>query len=115
MALPVLPKFDNGVPSPLVFARPGDTRDERDVLRFWSSGYAIEHRGGIGPSRVWVGAVVHERLYRRSWPINILLEDSNEVSTPDAHGDWLSALGLVELARVNCQGVPVALIVSGGG
>jgi len=111
----VLPKLDNGVPSQLVFARPGDTRDERDVLRFWSSGYVIEHRGGTGPSRVWVGAVVHERLYRPSWPINILLEDSNQVSTPDAPGDWLSALGLVELARVNCQGVPVALMASGGG
>jgi len=113
MALPVLPKLDNGVPSPLVFARPGDTRDERDVLRFWSSGYAIEHRGGTPPSHIWVGAMVHERLYRPSWPINILLEDSNKVSTPDAHGNWLSALGLVVLARVNCQGVPVALVVSG--
>jgi hypothetical protein len=57
--------------------------------------------------------MVHERLYRPSWPINILLEDSNKVSMPDAHGNWLSALGLVVLARVNCQGVPVALVVSG--
>ena len=115
MALPVLPKLDNGVPSPLVFAHPGNTRDERDVLRFWSSDYAIEHRGGTAPSHIWIGAVVHERLYRPSWPINILLEASNADPRPGADGGWLSALGLVVLARENCQGVPVALMVSGEG
>ncbi len=51
-ALPVLPKLNNGVPSSLVFMRPGDTRDERDVLRFWPSGYAVGDGAAAVP--LWV-------------------------------------------------------------
>ncbi|QBR00557.1 VTT domain-containing protein [Paraburkholderia pallida] len=52
LSLPLMPKLNNGLPSPLVFERahlPGNpTRpgSRRDVLRFWPTGYAIERHAG---------------------------------------------------------------------
>ncbi|SAL68550.1 bifunctional DedA family/phosphatase PAP2 family protein [Caballeronia humi] len=74
MTLPALPVLNNGVPSSLVLIHPGKTDRERDVLRLWPTGYAIE-KPGAGPAsaeRLWIGSLVHERLYRISWPINML-------------------------------------------
>ncbi|MFM0607879.1 VTT domain-containing protein [Paraburkholderia sediminicola] len=109
VALPVLPKLNNGVPSSLVFMRPGDTRDERDVLRFWPSGYAVEN--GVSATPLWVGAFAHERLARASWPINILRVDK-EVSTFDAHTRMSAGLGAALVAKVSCHGVPVSLLAA---
>ncbi|WP_434111484.1 VTT domain-containing protein [Paraburkholderia caffeinilytica] len=109
VALPVLPKLNNGVPSSLVFMRPGDTRDERDVLRFWPSGYAVEN--GASATPLWVGAFAHERLSRPSWPINILRVDK-EVSSFDAHTKMSAGLGAALVARVSCHGVPVSLLAA---
>ena len=109
VALPVLPKLNNGVPSSLVFMRPGDTRDERDVLRFWPSGYAVEN--GVSATPLWVGAFAHERLSRPSWPINILRVDK-EVSSFDAHTKMSAGLGAALVARVSCHGVPVSLLAA---
>ncbi|WP_144148845.1 bifunctional DedA family/phosphatase PAP2 family protein [Paraburkholderia sp. BCC1884] len=109
VSLPVLPKLNNGVPSSLVFMRPGDTRDERDVLRFWPSGYAVQT--GTSATPLWVGAFAHERLSRASWPINILRID-NRVSGFDTHEKSSANLGAAIVARVSCHGVPVALLSS---
>ncbi|BCG03013.1 membrane protein (plasmid) [Paraburkholderia sp. PGU19] len=110
VALPVLPKLNNGVPSSLVFTRPGNTRDERDVVRFWSSGYAVENGASSAP--IWVGALTRERLFRPSWPINILRADSEDVTTLDAHDNWGTGLEATVVARVDCHGVPVTLLAS---
>ncbi|RKE39593.1 membrane protein DedA with SNARE-associated domain [Paraburkholderia sp. BL23I1N1] len=109
VALPVLPKLNNGVPSSLVFMRPGDTRDERDVLRFWPSGYAVAN--GASTTPLWVGAFAHERLSRASWPINILRVDK-EVSSFDAHAKTSAGLGAALVGTVSCHGVPVSLLAS---
>ncbi|MFM0075672.1 LssY C-terminal domain-containing protein [Paraburkholderia sediminicola] len=108
-SLPVLPKLNNGVPSSLVFMRPGDTRDERDVLRFWPSGYAVEN--GASATPLWVGSFAHERLSRASWPINILRVDKEE-SSFDAHARAGADLSAALVARVSCHGVPVSLLTS---
>jgi membrane protein DedA with SNARE-associated domain/membrane-associated phospholipid phosphatase len=109
VSLPVLPKLNNGVPSSVVFMRPGDTRDERDVLRFWPSGYAVENGTSVTP--LWVGAFAHERLSRPSWPINILRVD-REMTSFDAHEKSSAGLGAALVARVSCHGVPVSLLAS---
>ncbi|WP_052391746.1 VTT domain-containing protein [Paraburkholderia bannensis] len=50
LSLPLLPKLNNGLPSPLVFARvhipddPARPGSRRDVLRFWPTGYALAAR-----------------------------------------------------------------------
>ncbi|MDR3099930.1 MAG: VTT domain-containing protein [Paraburkholderia sp.] len=52
LALPLLPKLNNGLPSPLVFERahlpddPARPGSRRDVLRFWPTGYAIGPQAG---------------------------------------------------------------------
>jgi hypothetical protein len=109
VSLPVLPKLNNGVPSSLVFMRPGDTRDQRDVLRFWPSGYAVDN--GTSATPLWVGSFAHERLSRPSWPLNILRVD-RQVSTFDASAKSNAGLGARILARVDCHGVPVSLLAS---
>ncbi|MFP3567380.1 VTT domain-containing protein [Paraburkholderia sp. SIMBA_030] len=109
VSLPVLPKLNNGVPSSLVFTRPGGTRDERDVLRFWPSGYAVANGASFTP--LWVGALAHERLFRPSWPINILRADK-QAATPDAHGSGSAGFGDAVVATVSCHGVPVSLLAS---
>jgi|GEM_PF-72830 len=61
LALPLLPKLNNGQPSPLVFERahlpqdPARPGSRRDVLRFWPTGYAIERRAGA-PAGTHTGA-----------------------------------------------------------
>ncbi|WOD16984.1 hypothetical protein [Paraburkholderia kirstenboschensis] len=110
MALPVLRKLNNGVPSSLVFTRPGNIRDEPDVVRFWSSGYAVENSASATP--IWVGSFANERLFRPSWPINILRADNEEVTRLNAHDNWGAGLGATVLARVDCHGVAVALLAS---
>ncbi|HZZ09586.1 MAG TPA: VTT domain-containing protein [Paraburkholderia sp.] len=109
VSLPVLPKLNNGVPSSVVFMRPGDTRDERDVLRFWPSGYAVDN--GTSATPLWVGALAHERLSRPSWPINILRVDRAE-TLHDAHAESGNSLGAALVARVSCHGIPVSLLSS---
>jgi membrane protein DedA with SNARE-associated domain/membrane-associated phospholipid phosphatase len=108
-ALPVLPKLNNGVPSSLVFMRPGDTRDERDVLRFWPSGYAVGDGAAAVP--LWVGAIAHERLSHSSWPLNILRVDK-QVSPHDTGMKFVEGLGAGVVATVSCHGVPVSLLAS---
>jgi membrane protein DedA with SNARE-associated domain/membrane-associated phospholipid phosphatase len=108
-SLPVLPKLNNGVPSSAVFMRPGDTRDERDVLRFWPSGYTVDN--GTSATPLWVGTFTHERLSRRSWPINILRVD-RDLSSLDARAAAGMELGAALVARVSCHGVPVSLLAS---
>ncbi|MGF6468218.1 VTT domain-containing protein [Paraburkholderia youngii] len=109
VSLPVLPKLNNGVPSSLVFMRPGESREERYVLRFWPSAYAVGN--GTAAAPLWVGAFAHERLTRPSWPLNILRIDRN--ATPiDARTSLGEELGATVLAEVDCHGVPVSLLVS---
>ena len=109
VSLPVLPKLNNGVPSALVFMRPGDTRDQRDVLRFWASGYAVDN--GTSATPLWVGSFAHERLSRPSWPLNILRVD-RQVGAFDAHAKANAGFGAQVLAKVDCHGVPVSLLAS---
>ncbi|MGF6374491.1 membrane protein DedA with SNARE-associated domain/membrane-associated phospholipid phosphatase [Paraburkholderia sp. RAU6.4a] len=109
VSLPVLPKLNNGVPSSLVFMRPGNSREERYVLRFWPSGYAVDN--GTSAAPLWVGAFAHERLTRPSWPLNILRID-HDASPFDAPTRSGAELGATVLAEVDCHGVPVSLLVS---
>jgi membrane protein DedA with SNARE-associated domain/membrane-associated phospholipid phosphatase len=109
VSLPVLPKLNNGVPSSLVFMRPGDTRAERDVLRLWPSGYAVTSGNTATP--LWVGALAHERLSRPTWPINILRVD-RQAAAFDARGKPGAGFGAAILAKVDCHGVPVSLLAS---
>lgn len=112
MGLPVLPTLNNGVPSPLVFTRPGDKRDKRDVLRFWPTDYAINQGNSASPTPIWAGSLVHERLVRPSWPINVLRADRGEAVAPVDHNDWTASLGAAVVARVHCHGVPLELLAS---
>ncbi|MBB5462016.1 bifunctional DedA family/phosphatase PAP2 family protein [Paraburkholderia sp. Cpub6] len=109
VSLPVLPKLNNGVPSSLVFMRPGNSREERYVLRFWPSGYAVDN--GTSAAPLWVGAFAHERLTRPSWPLNILHidHDASPFDSPTRSG---AEFGATVLAEVDCHGVPVSLLVS---
>jgi undecaprenyl-diphosphatase len=134
MSLPLLPKLNNGLPSPLVFARarlagkPGDAGEpgsRRDVLRFWPSGYALApRRNGNGsgdghasdgePTPIWVGSLVHERLRRGSWPFNVVTtypDDVADLSAPGQPAGWRT---LALPGEVSCEGRPVKLIVQGG-
>ena len=109
VSLPVLPKLNNGVPSSLVFMRAGESREERYVLRFWPSGYAVDN--GTSAVPLWVGAFAHERLTRPSWPLNILRID-RDAGPFDARAKAAAGLGAMVLAEVDCHGVPVSLLVS---
>jgi len=121
MSLPLLPKLNNGLPSPLVFARtpapvdgthPGE---RRDVLRFWPTGYALQPDGGGAEVPVWVGSLVHERLRRESWPFNVLTaalaEDAGaiDLTAPGEPAEWHV---LTVPGGIGCEGRPVTLIVS---
>jgi membrane protein DedA with SNARE-associated domain/membrane-associated phospholipid phosphatase len=109
VSLPVLPKLNNGVPSSLVFMRPGDSREERYVLRFWPSGYAVVSGSSVAP--LWVGSFAHERLTRPSWPLNILRIE-HDAGPFDARTKAGAGLGAMILAEVDCHGVPVSLLAS---
>jgi hypothetical protein len=123
MALPLLPKLNNGLPSPLVFSRAHLSGDmaapgsRRDVLRFWPSGYALAPRDGNELTPIWIGSLIHERLRRGSWPFNVL----TSYTEPDANATELSAPGqpagwrtLTVPGELGCEGRPVKLIVQEG-
>lgn len=122
MTLPLLPKLNNGVPSPLVFARapvwvdPARAGGRRDVLRFWPTGYALRPEGGGPAMPIWTGSLIHERLRRASWPFNVLTTSADEDGTePDlaAPGEPAPWRVLQMPGTVGCEGRPVTLIVSG--
>lgn len=114
MALLVLPELNEGVPSLYVFTHAGSTTDERDVLRFWPTDYAIEEQGAaLAP--VWAGSLVHERLYRTSWPINVQRAVDPERAPLAVHDQLLALPGVAVLARKDCHGVPVTLLTSRSG
>lgn len=121
LSLPLLPKLNNGMPSPLVFARvpaPADAAhpgDRRDVLRLWPTGYALGAAVDGGAVPIWTGSLIHERLRRGSWPFNVLTATTEEnggaldLTTPGGPAQWrvLTLPGGIE-----CKGRPVTLIVS---
>jgi len=113
-ALPVLPRLNNGEPSVLVFTRAHMSADERDVLRFWPTQYAVSHRGGQPPTPVWLGSLVHERLLRPSWPFNVLRPDKRIDSMIAAHGEASPWRGLEVARSAGCGGIPVTLVASEG-
>lgn len=110
--LPALPKLNNGEPSTLVFIRPDAARDQRDVLRFWPTNYAVEHQRGAAPTPIWLGSVVHERLRRPTWPFNVLRPDLR-VEPMILDRSTTSSWNDLQIARsTGCNGVPVTLIAS---
>jgi membrane protein DedA with SNARE-associated domain len=112
-ALPVLPRLNDGEPSTLVFTRSRATADERDVLRFWPTKYAVERQNGVPATPIWLGSLVHERLRRPSWPFNILRPTKQVESLISEHGD-ASPWHELEVARsTGCEGVRVTLMSSG--
>jgi undecaprenyl-diphosphatase len=111
-ALPVLPRLNNGEPSALVFTRIQKNADERDVLRFWPTQYAVEHRGGQPPTPIWLGSVVHERLLRPTWPFNVLRPDKGVESMIASHGETSPWRGLEVARSAGCGGIPVTLVAS---
>jgi undecaprenyl-diphosphatase len=112
MDLPVLPTLNNGEPSKLVFSRSREVRDERDVLRFWPTGYALAGREGAPPVPIWLGSLVHERLRRPSWPFNILHADK-QMDRLTSDRDTLPEWRRLEIASdFGCEGVPVTLLTS---
>ncbi|MEM5342066.1 bifunctional DedA family/phosphatase PAP2 family protein [Paraburkholderia azotifigens] len=112
MDLPVLPKLNDGEPSALVFSRQRTRRDERDVLRFWRTNYAVAQRNGMTPTPIWLGSLVHESLLRPSWPFNVLRTDRQLdplISAPSHDGEWRE----LELSSsMGCTDIPVTLIRS---
>lgn len=112
-ALPVLPRLNNGEPSAFVFTRAHMSADERDVLRFWPTQYAVTRRGGQPPTPIWLGSLVHERLLRPSWPFNVLRPDKRLEPMIETHGDASPWRGLEVANSAGCGGIPVTLVVSG--
>lgn len=110
--LPVLPKLDNGQPSAMVFTRARDARDERDVLRFWPTDYAVQRKSGTPAAPIWLGSLVHERLRRPSWPFNVLRPDRQVdplISVPGQASAWRE----LEVSSIaGCEGARVTLIDS---
>lgn len=111
-ALPVLPRLNNGQPSVLVFTRSHLSADERDVLRFWPTQYAVAHRGGRPPTPIWLGSLVHERLLRPSWPFNVLRRDRRIDSMIADHTEASPWSGLEVARSTGCVGIPVTLVAS---
>lgn len=111
-ALPVLPRLNNGEPSQLEFVRSHKGADERDVLRFWPTHYAVEQQNGVPPTPIWLGSLVHERLRRPSWPFNVL-RPTRVVEPMIAEYGAGSPWHDLEVARsAGCEGVRVTLIAS---
>jgi membrane protein DedA with SNARE-associated domain/membrane-associated phospholipid phosphatase len=109
MDLPVLPKLNDGEPSTLVFARQRERSDERDVLRFWQTSYAVQRKPGGEATPIWLGSLVHERLLRPSWPFNVLRTDRQLDSMISEQGrpEWQE----FQMSRgMGCKGVPITLI-----
>ncbi|WP_244828688.1 bifunctional DedA family/phosphatase PAP2 family protein [Caballeronia sp. TF1N1] len=112
VALPALPRLNNGEPSKLVFTRSHLGPQERDVLRFWPTNYALGMGARAQPMPIWLGSVVHERIRRPTWPFNVL--------RPDLRGDPMafdrgasSPWGGIEIANsAGCGGIPVMLVES---
>jgi hypothetical protein len=111
MALPVLPKLDNGAPSPLVFARAGTVPAERFVLRLWPTAYAIADPKGGPAAPLWTGMVVRERLLRPAWPVNVLRVDRHG-ATVDVNNAPVGAPAFALIGRRSCDGVTVSLLAS---
>jgi hypothetical protein len=111
MDLPVLPKLNDGEPSTLVFSRQRERRDERDVLRFWRSDYAVARRDGAAPTPIWLGSLVHERLARPTWPFNVVRTDRqlDTMITSSKAPEWN---GLEVGHSIGCTDIPVTLIAS---
>ncbi|CAB3758805.1 bifunctional DedA family/phosphatase PAP2 family protein [Paraburkholderia solisilvae] len=109
MDLPVLPKLNDGEPSTLVFARQRERRDERDVLRFWQTGYAVQRKAGAAATPIWLGSLVHERLLRPSWPFNVLRTDRqiDPMISERGQAEWQE---LMMSRGMGCKGIPVTLI-----
>jgi membrane protein DedA with SNARE-associated domain/membrane-associated phospholipid phosphatase len=110
--LPVLPRLDNGEPSTLMFTRSTAGPDERDVLRFWPTQYALAEPNGMPPMPIWLGSLVHERLQRPTWPFNVLRPDRQLDLMVNEHGETSPWHGLEVARSAGCGGVPVTLIAS---
>ncbi|WP_250452983.1 VTT domain-containing protein [Caballeronia sp. ATUFL_M2_KS44] len=111
-ALPALPRLNNGEPSKLVFTRSPRGPDQRDVLRFWPTNYAVRAHAGATPAPVWLGSVVHERLRRPSWPFNVLRPDRRVDPMALDHGDASPWRGIEIATSAGCGSVPVMLVES---
>ncbi|SAL73018.1 DedA family protein [Caballeronia peredens] len=112
IALPALPRLNNGEPSKLVFARSSLGPDERDVLRFWPTNYEVRERPGAPPTPIWLGSVVHERLRRPSWPFNVLRPDRRVDPMAFDHGKGSPWQGIEIASSAGCGSVPVMLVES---
>ncbi|SAK65881.1 DedA family protein [Caballeronia catudaia] len=110
--LPALPRLNNGEPSKLVFARSVRGPDERDVLRFWPTHYAVRDRAGAAPAPIWLGSVVHERLRRPSWPFNVLRPDRRVDPMAIDQGESSPWRGIEIASSAGCGSVPVMLVES---
>jgi undecaprenyl-diphosphatase len=112
-ALPALPRLNNGEPSKLVFTRSPRGPDQRDVLRFWPTTYAVREHPGAAPTPIWLGSVVHERLRRPSWPFNVLRPDRRIDPMAFDHGEGSPWRGIEIASSAGCGSVPVMLVESG--
>jgi undecaprenyl-diphosphatase len=110
--LPALPRLNNGEPSKLVFTRSHVNREERDVLRFWPTQYAVSGERGAAPAPIWLGSVVHERLRRPAWPFNVLRPDHRVESMVLSGKDDPAWRGIQVARSTGCGDVPVMLIAS---
>ncbi|MDR5739194.1 MULTISPECIES: VTT domain-containing protein [unclassified Caballeronia] len=111
-ALPALPRLNNGEPSKLVFTRSPRGPDQRDVLRFWPTTYAVREHSGAAPTPIWLGSIVHERLRRPSWPFNVLRPDRRMDPMAIDHGDASPWRGIEIASSAGCGSVPVMLVES---
>ena len=112
LALPALPRLNNGEPSTLAFARSSRGPDERDVLRFWPTHYVVRAGPDATPAPIWLGSVVHERLRRPSWPFNTLRPDRHDDTAALNRSDTSSWRGIEIASSAGCGNVPVMLVES---
>lgn len=110
-SLPVLPRFDRGDRSQLIFMKWSAQRpDEREVLRLWRSGFELESPGAVRRP-LWYGAVYRELRRGRGLVEQNLLRQS--VLPPDEFVTLLPAsdpkeirsrdLGQAQTLLVRCK------------
>jgi len=74
--LPVLPKFDGGRRSTLIFERPAAGADAREVMRLWPSDLRVRRTSDMEVP-VWYGALYVEHARGRGGPAAALIREAS--------------------------------------
>lgn len=109
--LPILPRFNRGDRSQLIFARwSAQQPDQREVLRLWRSDSDLESSGAMHQP-LWYGAVYREVRRGSGHLAQGLLRQS--ILPPDAFAALLPAIGLKEIRTRDSGQTQTALMRCG--